>query len=62
MNAHYQNRALCRAPRAHDKGKNTHDTAFAVRALAHGKRRPAHFYPVKNFVVRFGKGNAVRNT
>jgi hypothetical protein len=22
---------------------------------AHGKGRPAHFYPVKNFAVRFGK-------
>jgi hypothetical protein len=45
-----------------DKGKNTHGTAFAVRALAHGKGRPAHFYPVKNFAVRFGKGNARHNT
>jgi hypothetical protein len=37
-------------------------------AQAHGKGRPAHFYPVKNFAVRFGKRQrtalffAVRNT
>jgi hypothetical protein len=30
-NCHYRNRALCRAPMAHGKGRKTHGTAFAVR-------------------------------
>jgi hypothetical protein len=40
---HYRNRALCRAPATHDKDRNTHSTAFAVRILpkrtAKGARR-----------------------
>jgi hypothetical protein len=40
---HYQIRALCRAPAVHDKDKNTHGTAFAMRILiertAKGTRR-----------------------
>jgi hypothetical protein len=40
---HYRIRALCREPAAHDKDKNTHSTAFAVRILiertAKGARR-----------------------
>jgi hypothetical protein len=37
-------------------------------AQAHGKEHPVHFYPVKNFAVRFGKRQrtaqfvVVRNT
>jgi hypothetical protein len=30
---HYRIRALCHAPRTHDKGQNLHGTAFAVRIL-----------------------------
>jgi hypothetical protein len=40
---HYRNRALCRAPAAHGKDRNTHGTAFVVRILpkrtAKGARR-----------------------
>jgi hypothetical protein len=32
-----------------------HSLCRAHFAQAHGKRRPTHFYPVKNFAVRFGK-------
>jgi hypothetical protein len=43
MHKHYRNRALCRAPSAHGKDRNTHGTAFAVRIFpkrtAKGARR-----------------------
>jgi hypothetical protein len=38
------------------KGGNArHRLCRAHFPKAHGKGRPAHFYPVKNFAVRFGK-------
>jgi hypothetical protein len=45
-----------------------HHLCRAHFSQAHGKGRPAHFYPVKKFAVRFGKRQrttqfvVVRNT
>jgi hypothetical protein len=48
---HYRNRA-----RARQRDENArHRLCRAPFPKAHGKGRPTHFYPVKIFVVRFGK-------
>jgi hypothetical protein len=48
--------------------RRLHRLCRAHFAQGHGKGRPTHFYPAKNFAVRFGKRQrmaqflAVRNT
>jgi hypothetical protein len=51
-----ESRSLPCADGARQRDENTrHRLCRAPFPKAHGKGRPAHFYPVKNFAVRFGK-------
>jgi hypothetical protein len=51
-----ESRSLPCADGARQREENArHRLCRAHFAQAHGKGRPTHFYPVKNFAVRFGK-------